>query len=178
MSTGDYPRVGLSFVRTSYNAFDSRLRGGQGSSYYLQQGAGQGRCSEGGAGNDNFAGFHRDHGREGNDRRHFKRQRNQRGRCPAADYGHAWRHSVGPDRPTPGSSGAGSLPGVRPGRVYQRGRLHSRRWHNPHHLIPSSRGQQISKPSPYIASQSHKKKPESWIPALSIIKWLRGSDLN
>jgi hypothetical protein len=71
MSTGDYPRVGLSFVRTSYNAFDSRLRGGQGGPCYLQQGAGQGRCSEGGASNDNFARFHRDRGREGNDRRHL-----------------------------------------------------------------------------------------------------------
>ena len=48
-------------------------------------------------------------------------QRHQRGRCTATDYGHAWRHSHRPDRPTRGSGGAGSLPGLRPRRVYQRG---------------------------------------------------------
>jgi NAD(P)-dependent dehydrogenase (short-subunit alcohol dehydrogenase family) len=69
-------------------------------------------------------------GREGNDRRHFQRQRHQRGRCASTDYGHAWRHSHGPDRSTRGSGGAGSLSGLRPRRVYQRGRLHYRRWHD------------------------------------------------
>ncbi len=101
--------------------FDSRLRGGQGSLGYLQQGAGQGCRSERCASDDDFARLHRDFRRKGNDRRHFKKQRHQRGRCTATDYGHAWRHSHRPDRPPRGSGGAGSLPGRRPRRVYQRG---------------------------------------------------------
>jgi len=36
-------------------------------------------------------------------------------------YGHAWRHSHGPDRPTRGIGGVGSFPRLRPRRVYQRG---------------------------------------------------------
>jgi hypothetical protein len=98
-----YPAATVYFFRRSSSTvsqFDACLRGDQGSSYYLQQGAGEGRCSEGGASNDDFARFHRDLGREGNDRRHFQRQRHQRGRCTATDYGHAWRHSHRPDRST------------------------------------------------------------------------------
>ena len=66
-------------------------------------------------------GFIETSGATGNDRRHFKRQRHQRGRCTSTDYGHAWRHSHRPDRSTRGSGGAGSLSGLRPRRVYQRG---------------------------------------------------------
>jgi NAD(P)-dependent dehydrogenase (short-subunit alcohol dehydrogenase family) len=47
--------------------------------------------------------LHRDFRRKGNDRRHFQRQRHQRGRRTATHYGHAWRHTHGPDRPTRGS---------------------------------------------------------------------------
>jgi NADPH:quinone reductase-like Zn-dependent oxidoreductase len=84
--------------------------------YAAAKGASE-RC----ASDDDFARLHRDFRRKGNDRRHFKRQRHQRGRCTSTDYGHAWRHSHRPDRPPRGSGGAGSLSGLRPRRVYQRG---------------------------------------------------------
>ena len=42
----------------------------KGSPFYLQQGAGKGRCSEGGASYHDFARFHRDFWRPRNDRRH------------------------------------------------------------------------------------------------------------
>ncbi len=82
---------------------------------------GQGCRSERCASDDDFARLHRDFRRKGNDRRHFKRQRHERGRCTSTDHGHAWRHSHRPDRPTRRSGGAGSLPRLRPRRVYQRG---------------------------------------------------------
>src|SRR5580704_17872178 len=106
--------------RSAILQFDARLRGGQGSIGYLQQGAGQGCRSERCASDDDFARLHRDFRRKGNDRRHFKRQRHQRGRCTSTDYGHAWRHSHRPARPTRRSGGAGSLPRLGPRCVYQR----------------------------------------------------------
>ena len=43
-----------------------------------------------------------------------------KGRCTSTDCGDAWGHSHRPHRSTRGSGGAGSLPRLRPRRVYQR----------------------------------------------------------